>query len=249
MPQPHIIAHRGYQLRFPENTLVAIRAAVECAARFVEFDVHLTSDRVPVLLHDESLERMCGVSRLIHEVSSEETLEFRAHEHERLGNQFASEPLATLKQCCDYLLTKPDVRMFVELKEPSVRHFGEQFVVESVLDILQPVLDRCVIISFSTTLLHEVARQTDCNVGPVIGDWSRRDVIEEFDKRPYVLFCDIAGLPRTGKLNLDKTHVAVYEVPDATTAMKLAERGVDYVETFKACEMLTDLKAFTKNFA
>jgi len=54
---PLIIAHRGYSARYPENTLVAIQAALDAGADVVEFDVALTRDRRVVVIHDDTLER------------------------------------------------------------------------------------------------------------------------------------------------------------------------------------------------
>lgn len=61
------MAHRGYALHYPENTRAAIRAALAAGAKYFECDVQLTADRVPVLFHDESLDRVCGVPGSIHE--------------------------------------------------------------------------------------------------------------------------------------------------------------------------------------
>ena len=52
-----VIGHRGAAARAPENTLAGLRRARELGAAWVEFDVMLTADRVPVLIHDETLER------------------------------------------------------------------------------------------------------------------------------------------------------------------------------------------------
>jgi len=246
---PQVIAHRGYQRRFPENTMSAIRAAVAGGAMFVEIDVQLTADHVPVLLHDVTLDRMCGIDRPIHEVDSRELSQFRAAESGRLGTQFSNEPVATLKQCCEFLMTQPDVQLFVELKDSAARLESDQFVVESVLNDLQPVLGQCVCISFTRSLLQEVVRLSDCRIGPVIEEWSQRDVIAQFNDPPHVLFCEINGLPESGPLLLEGTDLAVYEVPDAATALELGKRGVNYVETFAACELLTELNASAKNSA
>jgi glycerophosphoryl diester phosphodiesterase len=56
-PHPRIIGHRGGGTLAPENTLAGIRKAAETGIRGVEFDVMLSSDFVPVLMHDETLER------------------------------------------------------------------------------------------------------------------------------------------------------------------------------------------------
>ncbi|MFG2427863.1 glycerophosphodiester phosphodiesterase [Streptomyces sp. NPDC048590] len=54
------VAHRGDPYRARENTLPSILSAVEQGADAVEIDVRATRDRVPVLLHDSTLERLWG---------------------------------------------------------------------------------------------------------------------------------------------------------------------------------------------
>ncbi|MFE3518110.1 glycerophosphodiester phosphodiesterase [Streptomyces sp. NPDC059166] len=65
------VAHRGDPYRARENTLPSILSAVEQGADAVEIDVRVTRDRVPVLLHDSTLERLWGhdvrLDRLDHE--------------------------------------------------------------------------------------------------------------------------------------------------------------------------------------
>lgn len=55
-----IIAHRGASKLAPENTLAAIAKARDVGADGIEVDVQLTKDGVPVLFHDETLERLFG---------------------------------------------------------------------------------------------------------------------------------------------------------------------------------------------
>lgn len=54
---PPIIGHRGTAGLAPENTLAGIRRAHEEGASFVEFDVKLTADNIPILMHDDRLGR------------------------------------------------------------------------------------------------------------------------------------------------------------------------------------------------
>ncbi|MFJ8077949.1 glycerophosphodiester phosphodiesterase [Streptomyces sp. NPDC096176] len=58
-----VVAHRGDPYRFRENTLPSLRSAVERGAEAVEIDVRLTTDGVPVLLHDATLKRLWGHDR------------------------------------------------------------------------------------------------------------------------------------------------------------------------------------------
>jgi glycerophosphoryl diester phosphodiesterase len=56
-PYPRIIAHRGAGKLAPENTLAAMRVGYAHGYRMVEFDVKLSGDGVPFLLHDDTLDR------------------------------------------------------------------------------------------------------------------------------------------------------------------------------------------------
>lgn len=64
-PGPRRLAHRGGGALAPENTLAAIRAGIEKGYRGVEFDVMLTADAVPVLMHDPDFGRtIAGEGRI-----------------------------------------------------------------------------------------------------------------------------------------------------------------------------------------
>jgi len=52
-----VAAHRGGAQLWPENSLLAFEKAVELGADYLEFDVHLTRDGEPVVIHDPTLER------------------------------------------------------------------------------------------------------------------------------------------------------------------------------------------------
>ena len=56
-----VTAHRGNSVAFPENTLLSMTEAVKAGTDFIEFDLRSTSDHVPILLHDETLERTANV--------------------------------------------------------------------------------------------------------------------------------------------------------------------------------------------
>lgn len=56
-PYPHYAAHRGGGKLAPENTLAAMRQGYAHGYRMVEFDVKLSADGVPFLLHDDTLDR------------------------------------------------------------------------------------------------------------------------------------------------------------------------------------------------
>ena len=61
---PKLIGHRGVKDLCPENTLVSISRAFEIGLSFVEIDVKISKDRVPILLHDDTLDRTTNGSGL-----------------------------------------------------------------------------------------------------------------------------------------------------------------------------------------
>ncbi|TQJ56039.1 glycerophosphodiester phosphodiesterase [Streptomyces sp. NBC_00080] len=66
------VAHRGDPYRFRENTVDSLRSALDRGADAVEFDVRLTRDGVPVLLHDETLKRLWQQDRPLLSLSAAE---------------------------------------------------------------------------------------------------------------------------------------------------------------------------------
>jgi len=54
--------HRGFSSEFPENTLLAVQEACKLGVDLIEVDVYLSKDNVPVIAHDEHLER-CSTGR------------------------------------------------------------------------------------------------------------------------------------------------------------------------------------------
>lgn len=90
-PYPRVIAHRGGGLLAPENTLAALKLARNLGFLAVELDVKLTEDGVPILIHDDTLERTTDGSGPVAEASYEELSELDAGSW--FGNEYIGEPL------------------------------------------------------------------------------------------------------------------------------------------------------------
>ncbi len=69
---PKVIGHRGAAAYAPENTLASFREARRRGATWVEIDVKLTRDGVPIVMHDASLERTMAIDRLVADMSRAE---------------------------------------------------------------------------------------------------------------------------------------------------------------------------------
>lgn len=62
LARPLVIGHRGYPLRYPENTIASFLGAIFYGADGIELDVWLSGDGVPVVIHDRDTKRVSGIS-------------------------------------------------------------------------------------------------------------------------------------------------------------------------------------------
>ncbi len=236
MPAPEFVAHRGYPRRFPENTLAGLEGAIAAGARYVEVDVQLTRDFVPVLFHDENIRRVCGMEGTISRYTFEELRKFPASEPGRFGTRYAHERVPALAELAALLARHPEVTAFVELKREALNNFGAEAVLTRVIRDLQPVQTRCVLISFALEPLA-AAKHSGWRVGAVIEHWRERKQKGLQALAPEFLFCDVNGLPWWGALRFPGAKVVIYEVDDPETTRKLIARGADLIETFAIGEL------------
>ncbi|MCD9144040.1 glycerophosphodiester phosphodiesterase [Streptomyces albireticuli] len=110
-PEFTAVAHRGDPYVHRENTLASLGSALRAGAGAVEADVRLTRDGVPVLLHDTTLERLWGRTRLLDSLSAGELDELTGG-----GVPTLREALALFE---DGGATAPAPRLFVDLPDPA----------------------------------------------------------------------------------------------------------------------------------
>src|SRR5215212_1997994 len=72
MREPLIIGHRGASAVALENTMAAFKAAIAAGADGIEFDVRLSRDGVPVIIHDDTLYRTVGLRKRVADLTAEE---------------------------------------------------------------------------------------------------------------------------------------------------------------------------------
>ncbi len=239
-----LLAHRGYAARFPENTREALGAAVAAGARHLEFDIQLSADRVPFLLHDDGFARTGGVDQSIFATKAVDVARINVGERQRFGDRFAAVRAPRLAEVVEDLATWSQVQAFVELKRESIQYFGLDAVLDAVLPVLQPVLDRCVIISFEHDAVMEARRQTGCRIGWALRAWNEESRAAATSLAPDFLFCNVMRLPAAPvPLWPGPWTWVVYEITDAATARALAARGVGLLETMACVELAAALSA------
>lgn len=245
MFRPELIAHRGYPARHPENTLPAIEAALAAGARHIEIDVQTTRDHVPVLFHDATLDRLCGVPGRIRDYDLAELGALRAYDPARFDARADAPVVPTLVAAAALLEKRPDVTLYVEVKSEALEHSGVDRTFWHCEAALAPLAGHAVFIAFDAGFLCAVRRHGWPRVGGIVEHWAQRFDGELPEAAPDILFVDLAGLPAQGALALPGCRLAVYEVDDPATARILAARGVDFVETFAFADMQRALASRT----
>jgi glycerophosphoryl diester phosphodiesterase len=236
---PQFVAHRGFSVRYPENTLLAIEQALLAGACYVECDVQLTLDGVPVLLHDDSLQRTCGVSANITELSWVELNNISAHYAERFGEQFGQISIPSLSQLLALMKNWPGRRVFVEIKRASIRKFGEDHVFNALIDALGRASEQVIVISFDLNIVQRISNETVLPVGWVIEEWTDANLALARQLAPAYLFVDHERIPHNLATLPDTNWCwALYEIDDAATAREWIEKGAHYIETNDIGSML-----------
>lgn len=120
LPRPVVIGHRGCAGEVPENTLESFERGLADGAAFLESDVHLTRDGVPVLAHDDDVSRISGAAGRIRECELVDLQKLDAGFHFRRsgqeGHPFRGRGLRipTLREAFSAF---PEARFNLELKQ------------------------------------------------------------------------------------------------------------------------------------
>jgi glycerophosphoryl diester phosphodiesterase len=93
---PLIIAHRGAPAAAPENTLVAFREALTAGSQAIEFDVHISRDGEPVVIHDATLDRTTNGKGAVADLTLAELKQLDAGSW--FGPESAGEKIPTLDE-------------------------------------------------------------------------------------------------------------------------------------------------------
>lgn len=110
---PEVTAHRGASASAPENTLAAIRLAIEEGADWAEIDVQESADGEVVVFHDDSLRRISGSGRRVESCTWEELQKLDAGSW--FSSKYAGERIPSLEQALDCARGK--IGLCIELKD------------------------------------------------------------------------------------------------------------------------------------
>ena len=154
--QPAFVAgHRGDRASAPENTLPALENAIASDMEFVETDVQLTKDGVPVLMHDDTIDRTTNGRGAVADISWKSLKKLDAGSW--YSKKYKKTRVPSLDQFFE-VLAPSDKKLLLELKG-----FWEDEEVQLVVDLIREhrLQDRVTLASFDFTTIMNMEK-----VGP-----------------------------------------------------------------------------------
>jgi glycerophosphoryl diester phosphodiesterase len=223
----HMVAHRGNSRDFPENSLAGLRSALALGVRFIEFDVHVCSDGVPVVARDRQFAKIARFE----DFSAAQLAELPVGQPERFGDRFSDSRIASLATTLTLLEGRPEITAFIVIGDTCVRRFGREHVISQVIRILKPMRSRCVLASSDLTTIHTARNMTGYPVAWVLPAYDAHTRLKYEALQPDYLFCDRAHLPADGALWRGPWRWVIYEIDTLEAVLGLAARGVHFVAT------------------
>ena len=224
-----IIAHRGASAEAPENTIAAINRALALGADYVEIDVRLSKEGIPVLLHDPSTSRVAGNSCTlpIDSLYLDQIQEIEIGKP--FGEAFFGERIPTLHDVLN--LNWKKTGLMLEIKEGSQEPKQLVEAVFSVFDSIKCPLPSLVIGSFSLDIMKEVQKH------PSYGKFSisRIGILEKMERVPLfleegikhlALWHPLATLELTSFLKKEGIEMWAFTVDDLKIARHLISLSI-----------------------
>lgn len=236
-----LVAHRGQPHTYPENSLLGFKAVLQAGAMYLETDIQISEDGVPLLSHDPNLLASCGKQIIIAENAFDYLSSIPAGYAELFGDQFEHSRIASLTQLVELLRNYPDVVCFIELKECALDHFGKK-AVDLVLDCLRDIHSQVVLISYvRDALIH--AKQLDQNLktGWILSKWDEESRQIANNLKPEYLFIDEQLCPQDATVLWPGAwRWVLFTINDPTRLRDILTLGIEIVETDRFSEMLEE---------
>jgi len=230
-PAPTLVAHRGMMRDYPENTLLGFDAAIAAGATHLEFDVQFSRDGVPMVIHDDTLDRTTAEAGNVLEHDADALAAISAHVPMRFGQRFEGECIPRLADAVERLNASPELTVFVEIKRQSLMRFGVEECVDAIEQVMQAARFDWVLISFIQDAVEYARRHHHRPIGWILREYNltARRIAEIM--RPEFLFCNRERLNHPVQLWPGDWQWVIYDVDDAAQMKVLRDAGADLIET------------------
>lgn len=227
MDWPTLIAHRGASAYAPENTLIAFKMAKEQGISWIECDVTLSKDGIPVIFHDKTFKRLANRNNKINQLDYSTIAEFDVGKW--FSKKFEGETTPTLEQLLE-LANEYDIKINLEIKPNG---YKPKFLVSEIKRLLEKTHFKpkhMLISSFDTkSLLYAQNYLPEVKRGLLMDKWRRNwhYLAEKFEVSSIHCHYKLCTNTRVEKIKQANYKLYCYTINNKTKAKKLFEKGVD----------------------
>ncbi len=224
-----IFGHRGFSGKYPENTMLAFRKAVELGIDGIELDVHFSKDKELVIIHDELIDRTTNGTGLVADYTLKELKEFDASA--TFTGVYGKNEIPTLREYFELVKDLPNFVTNIELKTGVNEYHG---IEKAVLDMINEynLKDRIIISSFnhfSVLRFKELCPEMKCGFLEEswivdMGAYTKKHGIECV----HPIFCNLTD-EHYAEMKANGRAVNTWTVNEKEDMRRLMSMGVDTI--------------------
>ena len=218
-----LTGHRGAAALAPENTLESFKKAHDCGATAIEFDVRLTKDGVPIIVHDENLRRLAGIDAEVSNLTLNEIKKVKI---------MGEEPIPTLEEVLEYASDRLAVDMELKIvgAEKQVVKFLEKYGLK----------ERSIVTSFIPLALLNVKQECGkLRIGIICGEWDEEylDIAKKLGADTIIPNYKSITPSIIKQIKNRGLKIFPWTVNTVEDALKLVKAGVDGIITDDPCTL------------
>jgi glycerophosphoryl diester phosphodiesterase len=228
LPIPKVIAHRGASAYTPENTLLSMYKASELGATWIEFDVMLTGDGIPIVIHDETLNRTTNGQGIVAETTYADIAKLDAGSW--FSPEFSGEKVPKLSE---FLKLAHKLGLGVNLEIKATEHTAlatGKAVIEEIRQHWQFGHNDFLISSHNIDSLYAFhALKTDIPLALVLETWRPdwQEIVTSLDCVSLNIHHSMLSHERVIEAKKNTEYLLVYTVNDKQLAEHCFDMGAD----------------------
>ncbi len=249
--KPLIIGHRGASAVAPENTMAAFHAAVAAGAEGIEFDVRLTRDGAPAIIHDETLRRTAGLPTRVADLTLAELEKVDVGnwftQSQKAKPQFGPQTVPSLQQLFDLFVSNNSI-LYLEMKynpseqirlvEACCRLMNESSVKQRVIVECFELAGLDTVKRVDSTIKTAALFEPALSTPPLLSEQRLVDRATAVGADEIALHYKLASHRMVQRAKLAGLKVVVWTVDDPVWIKRAQSIGVDALITNDPAKML-----------
>ena len=226
-----LVAHRGDNTHYPENSLAGIKSALKAGSVNIEFDIQMNADNSLIVIHDSNFSRTSNNHSSVFTTTDAELKNISVHEPQRFAEKHAPTPIPFLSEVMNLIKRYPEATAFIELKEESIKQWGLNKVMKALALTLADHQAQSVLISFNFDAIKFAKEKCKIKTGLVFHHYNQATQEVALQLMPDFLICSYDLITKQS-LWEGRWQWMVYVVNDVEIAKSLLRRDdIDYLET------------------